>query len=779
MNIIYTTQNNNCFNNTIGSISIDQIIFDNAQEANQYQTYTIIWDGNIIPTQISTNGRIASDLANGQYSFKIVSTSSNNESILYTTTITSPEPLNINHVSNSEYSCGNNGKLSIYVSGGQPPYTYYAGTISEQSEASSYTFSTLPANDYEISVVDANNCRALYTNTVSIDSGEISYVINNISSPKIYDGPVDISLNITGPGPFDLIFQSTTDIDNKILIGSYETEYIQSISEDNKTYSYLIKEKLSPGSYNIIITNSSDCTISNTIFIPNISPTRVNANIRSNANRSVYNLRYALPIFDTVLIPYKHILENSTLWQAIKQYNLKDEIKIKIDDTIYSYKIVRNILNKYCIDDSKIEILKLGNTYKDWFFYFYIAPSINLTNNTSVLNSQIKLIHNNLEFDIKLGLDNNSLNIEDASLIRGSFILNNLGYNEFIDGGNAYVYFSDPDNMNDYSYVIKKIKKTTLKNIYAAGFTTAINFLEQFNVLNENVSINQTSCIIDKETYEYIIQLKKFLIDFNNINNAFNVEIANIDSIRYSGSLSININGQNFFTDVSGNRINNSYSIEYFTFDEYSRNLQQFFLGNQLIKNTTNLSQLKDGFVIIRIKDLYNNQPKLISVNNGLLSSYDDHFIKAKQLIQKYNFIILNQFLYGDILVYVGNLPPDLGGIPSAPVTTPTVPATIITPRIRVTKDETNTSSINIKILPKNVKCWIYGPKNYHKSFNSDISFDNLIPGVYTIVGDNEYLQNNNLYYNEYRIFLKSGTIENISLEFISYNQSVFTKDIE
>lgn len=779
MNIIFNITNNLCYNDSSGSIIIDRIIFDNEPEANLYTSYIIQWDGDLEDAIISTDGRSVTNLKNGTYTTKVISTSSISESPLFTSNITSPSELKIKNVQHSEYSCGDNGEILIEIEGGQPPYSYYAGSTSVVSSAQIGQLTGLSPNEYEISVVDSNNCTSIYSTNINIKTSSISYSITDITNPQIYDGPVKIKLEINGPGPFSIFFEPiNTSVADTIFINSLETEHLQSISEDGLTFYYLIVDKIYPGSYNLIISNNFGCSITGSVSIPNISAINIGINTNGNNGEPIYNLTSTLPIFDTVLIPYKHIIDNSDLWQAIKQYNLKDDIKFKINDSLYTFKIVRNILDKYCIEDNKIEILKLGNNYTDWFFYFYIAPSINLSTNPEFINTEIKLVHNNQEFNITLGLSNNDLDIENCSLVRGSLILNDLGYHEFINGGNAYVYLSDPDNMTDYDFIIKKIKKTTLKNMYTIDYVTAINFLEQFNVLNEFVSLSQTACEINKTDYEYIVQLKKFIKSLNNFNNLDSVEIANIDAVRYTGSLNLFITGQALFTEFDGNTITNNFDIQYFTFDEDSLNLQQFYLGNNLIQNITSLSELKDGFIIVRVSDIFNNKPKVININNLSSVTYDQHFVSAKKTIQKYNSNILDRFLYGDILVYIGVLQDSNDDIPSSPPSLPTNPIVITIPSIKSTNDSTNTGSLTIEVLPQNASCWIYGPKNYHKNFIGETKFENLIPGVYTIVGDQEYLSNNSLYDNEYRIFLSKGANQILTVEFAPFNQSVFIKDI-
>lgn len=772
MNIVFNVTDNLCFAENNGSINIDRIIFDNETEASLYESYIVIWDGNLSEAVISSDGRLVTNLYNGIYTAQVVSTSSTASSNIYNLTISSPEQLKINNIQYSEYSCNdNNGQILIEIDGGTAPYTYYVGANSLVSNEKYIKFIDLPSNDYEVTVIDNNNCVINYPENISIKNGDIIPTILEILPPKIYDGLASIRLQIQGPGPFSILFKRDYD-DYSVFVEALDTDNIESVSDN--VFIYSLNEKLYPGQYTVSISNNFSCSINTNILIPNILPISVAINTIADNEQQIFNLISTLPIFDTLLIPYKHIQNNTPLWQAIKNYNLKDNISLKINNELYNFKIVRNMLNKYCINDNQIEILKLGNTSDDWFFYLYIAPSINLNTNPEFINAKISLVNNDNEFDITLGLSMfGDIDQENLSLIRGSFILTDLGYSEIINGGNVYVYTTDPENYFNFDFVVKKIKKFIYKNMYSAGYNTVINFLEQFNVLNETVTISQTSCGTTKDNYEYNIQIKNLIKALNNINNV--IEISNIDNIIHTGTINISINGQSSFIDFNNTIINNNYNVEYFTFDRESTTLQQFYIGNDIIKNVNNFSGLRNGFIIIRIKDIYSNKPKFI-INKNQIIDYDTHYIEAKKTIQQQNQNILDKFLYGDILSYVGvlnnsNLPFSSSEIlPETPI--------ITIPIIKATNDTTNTGSLNIRTLPQNVKCWIYGPKNYTKNFIGNTIFENLIPGLYTIIADDDYLLDNNLYYNEYKILIKPGSIENISIEFTSYEQTIFIKDI-
>lgn len=765
-NIEFITEDNLCFGENRGSISVERVTFSSTQEAYDYLTYILVW--NTTEGTVSSDGRLITDLKNGTYGVKVVSTYTGKQSGYFYTDIESPPELKITNIHHSPYSCDDNGEISINISGGKPPYSYFVNGRVINSSNTFAKFTDLPDDEYEVTVIDDNQCSVDYNKIIIIQSSSISSEIVKTIAPKIYDGFGGVKLNITSNiGPFELLFEYKENPKYNFIVNFNETKYIESIVEN--IYTYNIQEKLYPGLYTLKITNRSNCSISTDLTIPNISPITVNIRTIDNNTEPLFLISEPVPIFDTVLIPYKHIMNNSDLWQSIKNYNLKDDIKFKINNNIYTFKIVRNILNKVNVSENEIEILKLGTTNKDWFFYFYIAPSINLNTNPEFINANIKLLHNNNEFDVTLGLtSDNNLDIENASLIRGSFILNGLGYNKYINGKNVYVYLNSQDDIQNYDHIVARIKKVSYKNMYTTDYVTILSFLEQFNVLNNIVGLNETSFDTDQSTYQYLLNIKNFLKDFNNFNYLSSIEISPTNSIKYSGGITTLINGQNIFLDDNNKIITNKFNIDYYTFNKTGSSLQQFYKGNSPIKDVTNITELKDGYIIVRISDLFNNKPKYVIIDNEQKQNYDNHYLSAKQTIQAYNKDIVNKFMYGDILAYIDRYV----SIPQTPINSVKVPS------IDVTTGTTNSSTLIVKTLPLNSKCYIYGPKNYRKMFIGETKFNNLIPGVYTIVGDNDYINQNNLYYNECKVLINQNSSETISIEFISYSQSITTKDV-
>lgn len=784
---------NVCHNSRNASIIIDQILFTSEAENISYFDYTIEWDGDFDDDAIiSENNRSAVNLDNGTYRFTLVSLVDGQTSGPYEYIVSSPEQLIITGVQYKEFSCNDDGSIFISVSGGTAPYTYILNTSNITTNDTNTTFSNLESGEYSVSVTDSNGCVATYDNSITISSSLIEFNSLQIAGPTSPNGPGYISFTVTGSGPFSFIFNNSNNSE-PIFIDKFNTTYLDNIADNQ--YLYKINNLLPPENYSITITDSYGCSsIVQDIIIPNFPEMSVDITITKNIIEKLFTPILTLPIYDTILIPYNHIINNTKFWQFIKNMKLQDRINIKVNNDILSFVIVRNMLDKYAIEDSsKIEILRLGNDSSDWFFYFYVAPGLDPDQQASLLNSAIKILNpqNNEEFSLTLGLlPDGTLDNQNASLIRGSLLLPDTAHNQFVNLtrwpsvasniDNVYLSIGDnTGNEENYDFIVKNIKKSVYKNLYRLNYTTAINFLEQFNILNYYVNLKQTTCLMSSEDFNYVSSIKQILKEINNFDNLLNIYVYNLDNIINTGAIDISIEGADAFSLPDGQTINNRYIINYYHLDDKSLDIKPFYINNQLL-NSPIIENLSGGYVIIRIRDLYNNIPQNITYNNVSID-YNNHFILAKNILQKYNNKITNKFLYGDILVYVESsaiqLDEDIDGLPQAPViisqpTTPLVAYEIV----KQTNDTTNTSQLLVNIS-QSIKHWIYGPKNYTRSFNTNTLFTNLLAGVYIIKGDDQELQDNILYQTEHRILVDPNTSNTIEVNFTTYRNQLFIMD--
>ena len=689
----------------------------------------------------------------------------------------------IDTVSFTDSSCGDNGTTSIIIGGGLPPFRYAVGSISSTTPDRSYKFTGLAPGTYNITVIDSTNNIVLFPTTIVIEDTRLEATIKNIYAPTLLDSFGIVNLSITCERPFSMIF--IKDTGDRIEIPAFDTQYL--VSKSDNTYSYRIHNLLTPGQYEAIIMDNKGCSVVENITIPNAQAMSVNVSIIPDDPIIINSPLLSLDIFDTLLIPYHYIQDNSELWQLIKNYNLKDHIYLYINNERYEFRVVRTMLDKYCLDENKIEILKLGNTSSDWYFYLYIAPSINLTTNPEFMGASIKIgtIDGSTLFDMVLGLsEDGQLEQDRPSLIRGSILLNGVAFPDLISGFSANISVGVSEigeATNDF--IIENIKKAQLRNTYNAGIVTTINFLENMSILNEYVTIAQTTCNTSSEDYEYLVNIKNLLVVINNWNNLGNIYVFNGRNIISTGQLNCFANIAASILTENGN-VENSYTTEYFTFDQKSSHISRFVLNNQEVKNVGVLGGIDSRYVIARIKDSYNNSPNSIIYENGSIITYDEHFIKSQQIIQQINSNIMHDFQYGDILIYVPLLtpeenapaPPDPSPVSPTPPNLPQPTNTNNIPIVEISKDTSNTSSLVVKVFPTNTKCILYGPKNYEHSFIGDTNFINAVPGIYKIIGEIEDLKNKNLYQNEYRIIIDKNTVITQIIEFFSYANRLFVR---
>jgi hypothetical protein len=804
----YIKTDNKCYGSTSGSIRITYIEFTTEEEIANFAQYIVEWSNNVPTANIKNSGRNIINLPNGTYSYRLKSLINDTYGSITNVTISSPEVLELTEIKKSEYSCGNNGYYECQITGGLPPYNIFLNNNSIINE-STYSIDTLPPGTYKIKIIDSNNC-TIEGDTFIIKDDNINLQYNRIYPPILYDGNGSLDLTISGFGPFDLKFVNNTtneiyiyskfnnaflvDIQNENLSSSYytqlsggplgpsitDTDYTVSSSiyqdslKDRQSYRCLFDKTFSPGDYTLYVNPSATnnrCSLESLFTIPNISPITVSINIKEDTNTINKNLVLTRDIYDTLLIPYKHIQNDSNLWQTIKNLSINSSIYFNINGVQNEFIVVRNMLDKYSINN--IEILKLGNNSNEWFYYLHVAPGIqDFASTVSLINLKTKE-----SFDITLGLKDNDIDSDNASLIKGSLIINGTGYKEFFNGGCAGISVGSSPSGSDI--ILEEISTSVLKNIYSPlSYDTTINFLQKFNVLTYNLDLNNTLCDIYPNSFNYLQYIKQLIKIINNSNNYNNIYIYSIGEKQHNGSVNLNINGQyNFITPEEN--LNNIYTIQYYTFNQSDSELKNILFANEIIKDTEFINNLDERYILIRIKDRFNNIAKYINWNNNIIN-YDMHFLNMKQILEQYNYLILNQIQYGDILVYIGSQ--DNTTIPSSIIDNSLLTDNfnyVVSNYSSQNQNINNTSitepqtlSISVKISPQNIKCIIYGPKNYYNTFDKDTTFSGLLPGVYIIKGEEEDLKNNLLYQNEIRIILNSSN-QLVNLIFAEYSNKI------
>jgi len=790
--IEYNTVDNLCYNGSNGSIDITNIFFDSL--FSLYTTYTITWSSDtyeIESNQISNNGRSLILLKSDNYHFTINSLNTNSSLGPYTVSITNPNEFIISKIDHSLYSCNSNGYIFVEVSGGTKPYTFVIANniISQNNEQ--IILESLDNSTYDLSVVDQNGCLARNSTDTStniiIKDGNFEIAETSVLSPSVIDGFGQLNINIDGYGPFSFVFTGSTG-ENNHYIDFLNTKYLVNYDHESASYSYSFSDLLVPDTYTITIKNSLECTTITEIGIPNINPILSNITTLPDLSDPIGITKPALPILDTIFIPYTHIKNNTSIWQYIQKCIIENKIYFKFNDTILKQGIVRTYLSPYC-NDNHIEVLRLGNNYKDWFFCLHIAPGINLLNYPNVIGNDIFLIDHSSETDHRcvVGLtDNNEISHETPSLLIGSFILQGSDNVEFLDNSSA-IFTLNPDiigNNNPYNILIKDIKTELKFNYYSAGYTTSIYFLENFNSLIENIDLLSSACSSSNQDWQYILSINKLLLELNNFNNIGNLFVYS-SRPNYTGSISIILSG-NPAINIDGVLVPYSYSIDFLTLDEHSDSLKSFYVNNNKITNTQNINGLPPGYIIVKIKDINNNKVKYIEYNNNIIN-YETHYTSIINFLHKFNYKVKNLFEYGDILVYISNsssandqeIETETQIIQPPPNTSVNVieqqntgPTTL-----NQSGDSSNTSTLKINISPANTVCYLLGPKNYKQKFTGTTIFNKVIPGVYTIAGDEEYLYSNTLHQNYTKVIISANQEYSVNVNFISYINKIFIKD--
>jgi hypothetical protein len=795
--IDYTTTDNSCYGNSNGIISINTIIFDNLYPS--FIEYIINWtsiDDEIDSDQIRNSGKSLIGLPAGIYSFTIESLTTSSSLGPFNISILQPQQFQINKIKSSQYSCGDNGYILVGVSGGVPPYFFNVGTNSTSSNSNEFFVSELSPALYDISITDSNGCLATNNtsspSSVTIKSASFSRTQTSILPPEILDSYGQFEVGISGYGPFGFDFFGPVNIN----FDSLDTTNLYNYDPETNFYTYKFKNYFFPGEYSVNIKNSFNCSTNFDLTLPNLQPMSASINIIPNSVLTSSAPKLLFPIFDTIFIPFFNIEQNTSLWQWVQKSINRGKIDVKANESNGQYSICRTFLYPYCTDNNNIEIVRLDNNKNNWYFCFHIAPGIDIRNNLDLIGSDIFLLdkENNTEYRCLLGLnDHNEISSDYPSLLIGSLSIPGLSNEEFYDGATVLLKISDiqPQETESYDFIVKDVKTNIYFNSYIPGYSTSIYFLENFNRVASYVNINDTACTISNEDFQYVSNIKKLILNINNFDNYQSLYIFNKNFINNIGAITLFITG-NPTVVQNENLIDNEFFIDYYSFDENSDKLYSFYQNEVKISNTLLLNNISEGYVLVRIRDKNNNKIKFINLNGSAIN-YDKHFIESNNFLQQYNKKIKNLFEYGDILVYVpktysdtpqqsvpGTTSITFGSIPTivVPVVDNNQPInSIVRSTIQQSNDLSNTAKLFIDILPINAVCYLTGPKNYKQKFIGPTVFENVVPGVYNVVGDSEYLNNNSLYQTNTRIVVLKNQEYIIDIKFNDYIDKIFIKE--
>jgi gliding motility-associated-like protein len=222
--------------------------------------YNVSWTGtttgNPAGTEIAASGGTynMTGLVAGTYNITV--TDANGCTSTTTVTITEPTVLTATNTStNVSCNAGSNGAAVITASGGTSGYNVsWTGTTSGNpagteiaASGGTYNMTGLVAGTYNITVTDANNCAS--TTTVTITQ------------------LTPLNLSITGTFPQSCICNGSASISASGAVGSYTYAWYNS-SNININQPTSTASNLCSGSYYCVVTTSSGCSDTITVFVP-------------------------------------------------------------------------------------------------------------------------------------------------------------------------------------------------------------------------------------------------------------------------------------------------------------------------------------------------------------------------------------------------------------------------------------------------------------------------------------------------------------------------------
>ncbi len=226
-----TTTNNNCTGQNNGGIT--------AVVSNGTQPYAYEWSTGATAIAIS-------NLGSGTYTLTV--TDANGCIAVRTATISQPAQLLV-QISKVDASCGiDNGQAGLLAVGGVAPYTYFWSTGSTQQQ-----LFNLPQGTYAATITDGNGCQS--TATTVIDSLPVLAVIAAVddeSCPGNNDGAINLVVS-SGAAPISYVWSN-----GLTASGS---------------------SGLTPGNYNITITDASGCENVQNLAVTAANPLVLNAGV--------------------------------------------------------------------------------------------------------------------------------------------------------------------------------------------------------------------------------------------------------------------------------------------------------------------------------------------------------------------------------------------------------------------------------------------------------------------------------------------------------------------
>jgi gliding motility-associated-like protein len=137
------------------------------------------------------NGPTINNLSTGTYIVTV--TAVDGCFAIDTAEVIAPAPLVLDSIVGTSPTCtgGDNGSLSVFVSGGTTPYTYTWGLPGGNQTTMNNLFPGLEAGDYSVTITDANNCEELITLGSIVDPASIDVTFSNTVDVSCFENVCD------------------------------------------------------------------------------------------------------------------------------------------------------------------------------------------------------------------------------------------------------------------------------------------------------------------------------------------------------------------------------------------------------------------------------------------------------------------------------------------------------------------------------------------------------------------------------------------------------------
>lgn len=218
-------------------------------------------DGSVAITNISgvlplsynwgtSTGNSISNLSSGVYTVTI--TDGIGCSYTYSSTVTEPSPfIGTTNIQNVSCYNGNNGAITINVTGGTTPYTYLWSNGNQTATASN-----LSATNYSVTITDAHNCSFILNNlSVEQPTSALSYTLDSIKHATCFNGNDGLIIihGLGGTSPYTYQWSNGGNVNSNAF--------------------------LSAGNYIVTITDNHQCSFTETFVINQSEAIIIHSNI--------------------------------------------------------------------------------------------------------------------------------------------------------------------------------------------------------------------------------------------------------------------------------------------------------------------------------------------------------------------------------------------------------------------------------------------------------------------------------------------------------------------